>query len=316
MTRGVVLLNENDYHKIVRRIRTPLLLLTSMFAVAACGGRDETEAGTRIVVTHAVLGSVVTEMVGDRGEVTVLVPNGTDPHDWEPSAKDIERLNDADLVVANGLGLESNLDEALQVAQEAGVPVVRATDHVEVLAGEAHDEDGHEEDAHDHDAGDPHFWTDPQAMLAVVDALATELDSIGIGGVDVAAFEAELTALDAEVRSLLAPVTDRRLVTGHESLGYFAHRYDFVLVGAVVPSLSTDADATAADLADLKRAIVDAGVTTIFTELGTPADVARAIAEETGARVVEISTHLVPQDGTYRSFMLRLASTIADALAP
>ena len=311
MTRGVVSLNENDYHKVVRWFRTPLVVVITLLPLAACGGRGDTEAGTRIVVTHAVLGSVVTELVDDRAEVTVLVPNGTDPHDWEPSAKDIERLNDADLVVANGLGLESNLDEALQVAQEAGVLVFRATDHVEVLAGEAH-----EEDAHDHAAGDPHFWTDPQAMLAVVDALATELDSIGISGVDVVAFEAELTALDVEVRSLLAPVTDRRLVTGHESLGYFAHHYDFDLVGAVIPSLATDADATAADLADLKRAIVDAGVTTIFTELGTPADVTGAIADETGARVVEISTHLVPQDGTYRSFMLRLASTIADALAP
>jgi len=73
---------------------------------------------------------------------------------------------------------------------------------------------------------------------------------------------------------------------------------------------------TAADLSELKRAIVATGVTTVFTELGTPDDVARAIADETGARVVEISTHLVPEDGTYRSFILRLTSTIADALSP
>ena len=277
--------------------------------VVSCGGSKQTDHGTRIVVTHAVLGAVVSELVGDAAEVTVLVPNGTDPHGWEPSAKDIERVNEADLVVANGLGLEANFDEILQAAEDSGVPVFRATDHIEVLPGGDH-ADG------DHAIGDPHFWTDPISMSAVVVALVNDLDRIGVEGIDGDAMVHQLEDLDAEVRALLVSVVDRRLVTGHESLGYFARRYDFDLIGAVIPSLSTNADATAADLSDLKRAIVDAGVTTVFTELGTPADVARAIADETGAHVIEISTHLVPDDGTYRSFIIRLASTIADALAP
>lgn len=316
MTRGVVLLNENNYHKAVRRILTCLFVGSALLSVVSCSGSDDAVDGTRIVVTHAVLGSVVGELVGDAADVLVLVPNGTDPHEWEPSAKDIERLNDADLVVANGLGLEANLDEALREAEDAGVPVFHATDHIEVRSGDDHEDDREDGDDHDHAAGDPHFWTDPLAMAMVVDALVTELASIGVGGLDGDAVEADLTDLDAEVRSLLAPVTERRLVTGHESLGYFADRYDFELVGAVIPSLSTNADVTAADLSELKRAIVATGVTTVFTELGTPDDVARAIADETGARVVEISTHLVPEDGTYRSFILRLTSTIADALSP
>ncbi len=270
------------------------------------------------MVTHAVLGAVVSELVGESADVTVLVPNGTDPHEWEPSAKDIERLNEADLVVANGLGLEANLDEALHAAEDEGVPVFRATDHIDVLTSVEHADDEHGDDHADdeHAAGDPHFWTDPRSMSDVVAALAGELARIGIAGVGGDAMLVELDDLDAEIRAVLTNVVDRRLVTGHESLGYFARRYDFELVGAVIPSLSTDADATAADLSDLKEAIIEAGVTTVFTELGTPADVARAIADETGAQVVEISTHLVPEDGTYRSFIVRLASTIADALAP
>ncbi|MFM8945933.1 MAG: metal ABC transporter substrate-binding protein [Actinomycetota bacterium] len=300
----------------MRRILACLFVGSALLSVVSCGGGDDAADGSRILVTHAVLGSVVSELVGDAANVIVLVPNGTDPHEWEPSAKDIERLNDADLVVANGLGLEANLDEVLREAEDAGVPVFRATDHIEVRSGDDHEDDHEDEADHDHAAGDPHFWTDPLAMAMVVDALVTELESIGVDGIDGDAVEADLTDLDAEVRSLLAPVTERRLVTGHESLGYFADRYDFELVGAVIPSLSTNADVTAADLSELKRAIVATGVTTVFTELGTPDDVARAIADETGARVVEISTHLIPEEGTYRSFILRLTSTIAGALTP
>lgn len=301
-------------HRFLRSVALGAVLV----ATVSCGEGHDSADGLHVVVTHAVLGAVVSELVGESADVTVLVPNGTDPHEWEPSAKDIERLNEADLVVANGLGLEANLDEALHAAEDEGVPVFRATDHIDVLTSVEHADDEHGDDHADdeHAAGDPHFWTDPRSMSDVVAALAGELARIGIAGVGGDAMLVELDDLDAEIRAVLTNVVDRRLVTGHESLGYFARRYDFELVGAVIPSLSTDADATAADLSDLKEAIIEAGVTTVFTELGTPADVARAIADETGARVVEISTHLVPEDGTYRSFIVRLASTIADALAP
>jgi len=276
---------------------------------AGCGsssaGDEASTARPQIVVTHAVLGAVVTELVDGAADVKVLVPNGIDPHEWEPSAKDIERVNGANLVVANGLDLESRLIEVLLRAEQEGVPVFRATDHVDVRGGG---------DEHGDGGSDPHFWTDPIEMSNVVDALSARLDEIGID-VDGEALNDEFAKLDGQVRDVLAGISNRVLVTGHESLGYFAARYDFELVGAVIPGMSPEVEATAANLSELKDAMKAAGVDVIFTEAGTPADVTRTIAEETGAGVVELGTHLVPDEGTYRSFILGLASTIADALA-
>ena len=291
-----------------------------------------------IVVTTSILGAVVTDVVGDAAEVSVLVPNGTDPHDWEPSAQDIEALNGADLVVANGLDLEEKLVEALDAAESSGTRVFHATDHIEPLSGDEHgdehgdenkseDDHGHshgdenkseDDHGHSHAEGDPHFWTDPLAMAAVVAALGDELAAIGVDVSDrVDRVITDLNDVDGVITQLLSSLPeDRRvLVTGHDSLGYFAEHYGFTLIGSIIPSLSSAADVTAKNLAELKEAIGKTGAPVIFTELGTPTDVADALADETGTRVVELATHLVPDDGLYRSFLLNLASDIVAALS-
>jgi ABC-type Zn uptake system ZnuABC Zn-binding protein ZnuA len=97
-------------------------------------------------------------------------------------------------------------------------------------------------------------------------------------------------------------------------MGYFAQRYGFKLVGVIIPSLSSQAAVSAADLADLKKAIQDNQVKVIFTELGTSASVAEAIGKETGASVIELATHTVPADGSYFTFLDNLAQTIVNGL--
>ena len=288
-----------------------------------------------MVVTHELLGAVVRDLVGDAASVAVLMPNGTDPHDWEPSAKDIEALNAADLVVANGLDLEAGLVEALEEAEVAGIPVFHATDHLEVLEAEEHghshdgdkvedeshsaeaDDHSGEGDDHAHGEGDPHFWTDPLAMADIIEPLAIALGEVGVDVANRAdELVGELRELDGEVTTILGEIRPdrRRLVTGHESLGWFAAHYEFELVGAVIPSLSTAADVNAADLAELREAIEETGVEVIFTELGTPSDVVEALADEVGLPVVELATHLLPDDGSYRTFMIELANDVATGI--
>jgi zinc/manganese transport system substrate-binding protein len=118
------------------------------------------------------------------------------------------------------------------------------------------------------------------------------------------------------VGNILAAVPDanRKLVTGHESLGYFAARYRFTLIGAIVPSLTSQAEVSAADLAKLSTLIKQQSVKAVFTELGTPAKVAKAIGSETGARVVELASHNLPENGGYASFITGDATAIATAL--
>lgn len=289
-----------------RRLAPLLIGITFGLLVTGCGSTRTADSPEQplVVVTHSLLGAVVSEVLGDAADMTVLIADGIDPHDWEPSAKDIERINNADLVVANGLALEVSLQDVLENAVDRGVPVFEATDHISIR------EVSNEE-------ADPHFWTDARAMASVVEALGDKLFDLGIDIGDRAGMTAEnLMTLDNELllRAQTLTTEQRVLVTGHESLGYFADRYGFTLVGAVIPSLTTQAEASAAAIAELKELVQEANVPVIFSELGTPSKTVSAIATETGARVVEVSTHILPADGTYETFMRDLMGTIVEAL--
>lgn len=307
-------------------IRTALAL--GLLAATGCSAGDATGddvvARPTVVVTYSVLGSVVADLVGEAADVTVLMPDGVDPHEWEPSPRDIEAVANATVVVSNGFGLEESLVDIIEA---------EAARHVEAAqfvtprllgdddSGDDHaDESGDEhsaDDGHDH-AEDPHLWMDPLAMRDVVIGIAPLLADAGI---DVSArvddVAGDLERLAAEVDDVVAVLAadQRRLVTGHESLGWFADRFGFDLVGAVVPSLTSQAEASAGDLAALDQVIEETGVPTIFTELGTPPEVVEAIADATGVDVVEIATHDMPDDGQYATFVLDIAERIVTGLS-
>jgi len=271
-----------------------------------------------IICTYAVLGAAVRDLAGDAFQVATAVPNGMDVHEWEPSAKDIEALTKADLIVENGLGLEGGMGKALDQARRAGVAFFTASQHIVVRrVGQG---EGIPSGDPDQAAGaeDPHLWTDPMAVKAVVDALAGELQKRF--GVDLtvrrADLDARLDGLDAEIRARVGalPAPRRKLVTGHESLGYFAQRYGFKLVGAVIPSLTTEAEGSAASLEALKKLINQNRVTVVFTELGTPPRTLEALAREAKVRAVTLATHSLPPDGSYFTFERDLSGTILSAL--
>jgi zinc/manganese transport system substrate-binding protein len=268
-------------------------------------------------VTYPVLGAVVREVVGDAGEVKVLMPNGTDPHQWSPSARDVQAMMGADLIVDNGLELEGKMQDPLRQAKAKGIPVYTAAAHItirKVKAGE-----GAEADDPDQAPGadDPHLWMDPLTMKQWVSPLGVALKGIGIDATaNATKVEAELDTLNTDVAAVLdsVPADRRKLVTGHESLGYLAERYRYELIGAVVPAVTSQAEASAGDLAVLEKKIKAAGVPAVFAELGTPKATVEAVGRDTGAKVVELSTHNLPADGTYRTFMLDVANTVAGAL--
>jgi zinc/manganese transport system substrate-binding protein len=309
-------------HRPRRRVVALLAAAVAALPVVAACDSDQGAGDGRptIVVTTTVLGAVVSELVGDAAEVQVLMPDGIDPHDFQPSARDAAALGDAGLVVENGLDLEEGLGDAIEGARDDGVAVFTATDHVE-LREAGGDADDHSEEEHaeeEHGTEDPHIWMDPLAMRDVAVALAPVVrDELGL---DLATRDEDLAgrleALDEELRGTLAaiPAERRRLVTGHESMGYFADRYGFELVGALIPSLSSQAQVSASNLAGLREQIEREGVPTVFTERGTPPGVAEAIGEQTGARVVEIATHDLPDDGSYATFMRDAAAAVRDGL--
>jgi zinc/manganese transport system substrate-binding protein len=291
-----------------------------------------------VVVTTTILGDVVAELVGDAGAVEVLMRPGQDPHAFQPSAQQAQQVRSADLVVANGLDLEEPLLDLLAAAEADGVVVLRVGEYVDPLAvgedadeHEAHTDDhadddhADDDDGHDHGPEDPHFWQDPVRMATAVEVIADQLatltgdDDWGGRGADKAA---DLRALDEEIAGLLADITSERrvLVTSHDNLAYFAARYDFEIVGTVLPGTSTQAAASAAGFADLAELIRERDVPVIFAETTRATDLAEALAEEVGRDVAVVTLYTdalgAPGSGaeTYAGMLRTNAARIADAL--
>jgi zinc/manganese transport system substrate-binding protein len=290
----------------------PIAVTGLLLVAAACGGGDDAAAEAPVVVvTTSVLGDVVENLVGDVAEVEVLMPPGADPHEFALSARQAADLREADLVVANGGGFEAGLDDTLDAAEDDGATVVRALDAVDRIDD------------------DPHFFTDPDRMAvaarAIADALAAEVPALDTAevrdGAD--AYVADLDALGVEVEATLAavPVERRRLVTNHDVFAYFAERYDFTVVGAVIPAVTTQAEPAAGELADLAAVIEAEGVPAIFADTSSPEQLADALAGEAGdVEVVELYSESLGEPGTdagtYEGMIRTNASRIAAALAP
>lgn len=283
-------------------MRVVLGILT-IAALSSCSDADsDVDEGGRsqIVVTTSILGDIVRNVVGDHADVDVVMPAGADPHDFEPSARQVEAMGDADLLVVNGAGFEAGLVSVIEAAEDAGTDVFTAADHVELreLEGEA----------------DAHIWTDPSNMVAVVEALGEVLPDAADGA---ARYAQELRALDAEIESLVAavPSEQRVLVTNHEVLGYFADRYGFDVVGTVIPSASTVAEASAADLEALADLIRAEGVPAIFAETSSSSALADALADEVGeVEVIELFAESLGEPGSDADTYIAMQRTNAERI--
>jgi ABC-type Zn uptake system ZnuABC Zn-binding protein ZnuA len=253
---------------------TPLLTAALGAALlAGCGSGAGDGGRPTVIATTTQAADLARSVAGDRAEVRgVLAPN-SDPHDYEVRPGDVKALARATLVVRSGGDIDEWLDGAIDSAG-ADAPVVDLLDRV-----------GPEGD-------DPHWWQDPRRAQTAVEAIGAALAKADPAGAS--AYEANaarsvrrLRALDTAVRRCLAkvPPAERVLVTTHDALGYYARRYGMRVVGTVIPSLSTQAQASAGDLSELVDTIRRERVQAIFAESSVNASVEDAIAQETGARV-------------------------------
>ena len=292
--------------------KTALSLVCLVALLPACSSSEpETSARPNIVVTYSVLGSVVSELVGDRATVTVLIPDGQDPHDFQPSARDIETINNADIVISNGLDFEEGLEDVLASAIENGVSVYMVGENMTVREP---DEDHAEEEGHAHGAGDPHLWLSPLSFTQALPSLTAAINKATGLSIDETTALDQLTKLDNEITEVIDTIESCVMVSGHDEMGYFADRYGCTVIGAIIPSFSTTSEATAKQIADLKVLAASNNVKAVFTGLGTPAEVSEQLASELGIAAVSLSTHYLNGAANYREFMLNLANQIAEAL--
>jgi zinc/manganese transport system substrate-binding protein len=261
------------------RFALRLLPLAALAAVAAGCGDDSASGDARLTAvattTHAA--DLARNVGGKRVEVRAMLRPGADPHDYEPRPSDVRAIAESGMVVRSGGEVDEWLDEVLENAGEDAEPLT-LIESVETIEGE--------------DGADPHWWQDPRNAARAVTAIRDALVEADPGGRaayrrNAGRYIDRLERMDRELAACVArvPSAKRKIVTTHDSLGYFARRYGIEVVGAVIPSLSTQAQASARDVDRLVEQIREEGVEAVFPDSAIDARLERAIAREAGARV-------------------------------
>jgi len=270
----------------------------------------------RVVATTSIIADVVANVGGERIELVDLIPPGSDPHGYVAAPEDLRALSEAQVIFVNGLGLEETLASVLE-SPDGNAVVITVNSGIEPLTaaeGEA-----------EHEGVDPHTWLNVQNVLHWVENIEHSLSTLDPANATAyaaaaQAYSTELTALDAEVRAAAEsiPAEQRKLVTDHDALGYFANTYGFVIVGALIPSFSTLAAPSAQELAALQDQISSEGAKAIFVGASVNPALSDQIANDLGIPVVVIYPEsLSTADGpatTYVDLMRYNINAIARAL--
>jgi ABC-type Zn uptake system ZnuABC Zn-binding protein ZnuA len=255
------------------------LAAVGLAGLAGCGSDDGSRAELTVVATTPHVGDLVRNVAGERADVETLVGTDADPHDFEPRPSDARDLADADLVIRSGGDLDDWLRSLLESAggDADELTLIDSVDTVEV-GGET----------------DPHWWQDPRNTERAVSAIRDALIDADPGGR--ATYEAgarsygnRLRALDRGIAGCVErlPAGRRKLVTTHDAFGYYARRYELEVIGALIPSVSSQAQASAGEVDRLVEQIEREDVQAIFPESALNPRLEDAVARETGAEVAE-----------------------------
>ena len=256
-----------------------LAVAVATVGLAACGGRaaDAGDGATTLVATTTQLGDMARAVAGERAGVSQVLEPGADPHAYEPRPSDARAVAGAQVVVRSGGDLDAWLGDLLRNAG-SDARTLTILDDLRARTGP--------------DGSDPHWWQDPRNAETAVQRIRDALVAADPPGrraytTNAERYLARIRALDRAIAACMRriPRRERRLVTDHDALGYYADRYDIDVVGTVIPALSSQAQASAGRVARLVRTIRSAGVSTIFPESSVNPKLTRAIALDAGAEV-------------------------------
>ena len=253
-----------------------LAIALGALTLTACSSASPTSDGLKIVATTTQVTEFTSAIVGDAGEVTGLIQPNQSAHSFDPSAKQLLALSQADAVVMNGAGLEPWLEDALKAANFQG-KLIDASQGITLIDQ------------------DPHVWTSPANAEQMVMNITSGLSSLpGISPEELTAFadnsiafDAQLTALNDWILANFAEVdpASRLLVTNHDAFTYFVNDYGINFLGSIIPSFDDNAEPSAAELDDLIAKIKSSGATAIFSESSISPKLAKTIASEAGVKV-------------------------------
>ena len=291
--------------------------------LSACGTSGQTGEPQpdklMVLATTTIVADVVSHAGGPTVEVTALLPVGADPHSFQPTPQDVAKVARANVIFSNGAGLEAFLEPMIQNAGSQA-QVVPVSQGIQLLQPQ----DVHEA-AGESSAGDPHTWFDPNNVLVWTDHIQKKLSEVDPAHAQDYArsaqqYQQQLKELDHWISEQVAqvPPDQRVLVSDHVELTYFAKRYGFQELGAVVPGYSTLSEPSAQEVANLEDTIRKTGVKSIFVGKSVNPALEQRVAQDTGAKIVYLYTgSLSGPDGpaaTYLDFMHYDVSAIVSAL--
>lgn len=282
----------------MKKTLIPALLLTLFVSINlyANGNHEESE-GVVILASTNIIGDVAQNIAGNIQTIEILIPKGGNPHNYEPSPRDMALVEEADLIFVNGFGLEETLLEVLEQVSTGKIIEVSSTiEPIGFKNVEEHDlHDEHEEeqhkDEHHHDQ-DPHTWTSPLNVIqwtTVISQALVEADPENAAAYknNAETYKNMLEALDSRIRTEIAIIADedKLLVGDHSILGYFARDYGFETIGALLPGFSTNSEVSARDLTELIELVEEHRIKAVF--VGNTAGealkkLAGVLAEESG----------------------------------
>jgi ABC-type Zn uptake system ZnuABC Zn-binding protein ZnuA len=304
---------------------TGFFILLALLPLSACSSRAPGTSAPfgelKVVATTTLIGDIVKNIGGEQIDLSVLLPIGADPHNYEPSPKELTLVADADVVFTNGAGLEGFMTRLLENAGSQA-SIISLSEGLTLI--DAAEEDGPTGDP-DHGGSDPHVWMDPANVKQWVDRIEQVLseadpEQAATYQANAQAYRQALSDLDAWISQQVVqvPQANRKIVSDHLVFGYFARRYGFEQVGAVIPSISTLASPSAQELAALEEIINSLGVKAIFVDSTVNPGLSQRIASDTQIQVVPVySGSLSPAAGpaaTYLDFMRANVTAIVQAL--
>lgn len=305
--------------KIFWRVLILSLIGLALVLVAACGNDDDgggSSGGDKlnVVATTVQVTALTRQVGGNLVNLHGIIPAGADTHSFEPTASDLQAIEDADVILRNGIGLDNFLDDTLEAGSQS--EVITVTDGIELRTTE----EGGEE------IQDPHVWQDPANDKTMIDNIAAALseadpDNAATYEANAAAYNETLDETTVEIQAIIGeiPPENRKLVTNHDALGYFANAFGLEVVGAVIPSLSTESEPSAGDTANLLNTIEREQVKAIFAESSVNPALASALAGDANVAIVDdLYGDSLGEEGsgaeTVDGMLLANARKIAEAL--
>lgn len=274
---------------------------------------DDNQPTITVIASFYPMYDFAARIGGTRIELINMVPSGVEPHSWEPSAGDIVKLEQADVFVYNGAGMEHWVDTILSAVSSEDLVIVETAADLELRDGHDHDHDmdhiavdDHDEethvneetdhdndDGHDHGDQDPHVWLDPllaiDQMRAIRDAFITaDPDGSDYYNDNYAMAKAEFEELDSEFHRRLEKLASRDLIVAHEAYGYLAAAYDLDQIA--ISGLSPEDEPSPARMAEIIDLAEQRQIGVIFFEELVSPKVAQTIADAVGAETAVLST--------------------------